>query len=52
MHLIHELNEDDSDRRLQFCENLMLRCDRTPNLQMLAVRLLGPMRIFSCPIPA
>ena len=27
--LIHELNEDDPDRRLQFCEELMLRCDKT-----------------------
>ncbi|KAF2890189.1 hypothetical protein ILUMI_15984 [Ignelater luminosus] len=31
MHLIRELNENDSDRRLQFCEDLMLRCDRDPN---------------------
>lgn len=29
--LIHELNEDDPDRRLQFCEELMLRCDENPN---------------------
>lgn len=29
--LIHELNEDDPDRRLQFCEGLMQRCDDNPN---------------------
>ena len=29
--LIHELNEDDPDRRLQFCKELMLRCDETRN---------------------
>lgn len=29
--LIHELNEDDPDRRLQFCEQLMLRCDEDGN---------------------
>lgn len=29
--LIHELNKDDPDRRLQFCEELMLRCDEDPN---------------------
>ena len=31
MQLIHELNEDDADRRLQFCEQLMLRCDEDQN---------------------
>lgn len=30
--LVQELNEDDPDRRLQFCEALMLRCDQNPNL--------------------
>jgi hypothetical protein len=29
--LTHELNEDDPDRRVQFCEELMLRCDEDPN---------------------
>jgi hypothetical protein len=29
--LIHELNEDDPDRRLQFCEELMLRCHEDLN---------------------
>lgn len=29
--LIHELNEDDPDRRLQFCEEFQLRCDENPN---------------------
>jgi hypothetical protein len=29
--LTHELNEDDPDRRVQFCEELMLRCDQDPN---------------------
>lgn len=29
--LIHELNEDDPDRRLQFCEQLMALCDGNPN---------------------
>jgi hypothetical protein len=29
--LIHELNEDDPDRRVQFWEELMLRCDEDPD---------------------
>jgi hypothetical protein len=29
--LIHELNEDDPDHSLQFCEELMLRRDEDPN---------------------
>lgn len=29
--LLHELNEDDPDRRLQFCEQFMTRCDRNRN---------------------
>lgn len=28
--LIHELNEDDYDRRLQFCENMQERCNMDP----------------------
>lgn len=28
--LIHELNEDDYDRRLQFCENMQERCNEDP----------------------
>ncbi|KAJ8921281.1 hypothetical protein NQ315_013754 [Exocentrus adspersus] len=31
VHLLHELNEDDPDRRLDFCEEIMFRCDRDPN---------------------
>ncbi|KAJ8923898.1 hypothetical protein NQ315_006674 [Exocentrus adspersus] len=27
VHLLHELNEDDPDRRLDFCEEIMFRCD-------------------------
>ena len=30
--LVHELNEDDPDRRLQFWENVMTRIDSDPNL--------------------
>jgi hypothetical protein len=29
--LIHELNQDDPDRRVHFCEELMLRCDEDSN---------------------
>lgn len=28
--LVHELSEDDFDRRVQFCEQLMLMCDNDP----------------------
>lgn len=28
--LVHELNEDDPDRRIQFCEDLMNRCNTDP----------------------
>ena len=31
MQLIHVLNEDDPDRRLQFYEQLMTLCDGNPN---------------------
>jgi len=29
--LVHELNEDDFDRRVEFCENMMARIDNNPN---------------------
>ena len=29
--LIHELSEDDPDRRLEFCESFMRHCDDNPN---------------------
>lgn len=29
--LVQELHEGDEDRRLQFCEDVMLRCDQNPN---------------------
>ncbi|KAJ8952226.1 hypothetical protein NQ318_022676 [Aromia moschata] len=30
--LVQELNEDDPDRRLQFCETMMNLCQTNPNL--------------------
>lgn len=29
--LVHELNEDDFDRRIEFCEDMMFRIDENPN---------------------
>jgi len=29
--LVHELNEDDFDRRVEFCEDMMARIDNNPN---------------------
>lgn len=31
VHLVHELNEDDPDHRIEFCELMMNRIDRDPN---------------------
>lgn len=30
IHLVHELNEDDPDRRIEFCERMMQRIDENP----------------------
>lgn len=32
--LVHDLNEDDPDRRLQFCEDMMARIDADPDLPL------------------
>lgn len=37
IHLHHKMNEDDSDRRLEFCENMMERIVQNPNFQSLIV---------------
>jgi len=29
--LVHELNEDDFDRQVEFCEDIMARIDNNPN---------------------
>ncbi|EFN81575.1 hypothetical protein EAI_17384, partial [Harpegnathos saltator] len=31
MTLVHEINEDDPDRRLEFCEDMILRIDQDPD---------------------